>query len=77
MVEVIPSIMFVAQLGDEFVNNDNALRLGAIWVAPNHREKLFTKGMLVSVELDVVSLQNDAQFVFRIVFAGSPQGRCN
>ena len=69
MVEIIPSIMLVTQVGDEFVNNYDALRLGAIGVAPNHPEKLLAKGMLVSVEVDIVPLQNNAQFIFRIVFA--------
>jgi len=60
VMEVIPPIMFVAQLGNQLVYDDYALRVGTIRIAPNYGEKLLTKGVLVLVEIDVVPLENDA-----------------
>lgn len=49
MMEIIPSIMFVTELRNELINDNDALRVRPIGVTPNDPKELLSKGVFILV----------------------------
>ena len=64
MVEVVPSVVFIAQIGNQPINDYRTFRSGTGRVTLHHSQKLLTMGVFFFIQIDIVAFQNDTKLEF-------------